>query len=221
MYKIPTLFERDEKTHRVVPRWNPVVDMRALDIAEATEKVDGTAVMIQGGRLYARQTIGEKDAIKPGWLPAGPPVNGQIPGWVPCRRDDPQHKWHWEAWDGVGDELLKDGPPITARRDYTWLPDGTYELVGPKVQGNVYGLDKHKLWVHGATKVFMPGLSRDPAVAMGYLQEFLTHAPIEGLVWWARGPQPRAIAKIKARDFGLKWPRQVPASPIAATASDA
>lgn len=218
MYKIPTLFERDETTRKVVARWNLAVDRRALERATPTEKIDGYAVLIQAGRLYARQTIGEKDEPVPGWIAAEQPMNGQIAGWIPCRRDNPRHKWHWEAWDNLGEEFRPDRAQMPPPAQYTWLPDGTYELVGPKVHGNVYGLDGHRLWTHGETKVYMAPLDRDPAVALGYLREFLVHAPVEGLVWWTSS---KAIAKIKARDYGIPWPRPVPARPVASTVTGA
>ena len=212
MYKIPTLFERDEKTHKIIPSWNLEVDSLLFEPAEATEKIDGTAVLIHAGRLYARQTLALDDTVPSGWVAAGPPVGEQRPGWMPCRRGDPQHKWHWDAWDRGA------GGPATPRADFTWLPDGTYELVGPKVQANAYGLERHQLWKHGETKVYLPQLSGNAAEAFGYLKEFLLHAPIEGLVWWAQG---KAIAKIKARDYGIPWPRARTPQPIASASTDA
>jgi hypothetical protein len=74
--------------------------------------------------------------------------------------------------------------------------EGTYELVGPKVQGNPYHLEVHKLIRHGADLIDAP---RD----FDGLRVWLSEHTIEGIVW--HHPDGR-MAKIKRRDFGLSWP---------------
>lgn len=53
---------------------------------------------------------------------------GKKVGWV-FVGDGPEYRWHREAFNARGD---------------IW-PDGTYELVGPKVQGNPEGYEIHTL----------------------------------------------------------------------------
>lgn len=69
-----------------------------------------------------------------GFEPAQPgpdPITAHWPGWLPVG-DVPEDRWHREA---------------LATADT--LPDGTYELVGPKMQGNAAHLDRHILIPHG------------------------------------------------------------------------
>src|SRR5882762_4427721 len=105
------------------------------------------------------------------------PVTGKTVGWVPVS-DSPEDQWHRHA--------LRAGT----------FQNGTYELVGPKVNGNKDGFVEHILVPHGQVHV-----STAPRTFDG-LKSWLVAATIEGLVWWH--PDGR-MAKIKRRDFGLKW----------------
>ncbi|GAG08344.1 unnamed protein product [marine sediment metagenome] len=104
-------------------------------------------------------------------------------GWIEISAADPSDKWHMQGF------LNFEPRPI---------PEGTYELVGPKVQKNPYGLERHELWRHG---------SKELVKAQFYLEflwEFFEiQDPVEGIVW--HHPDGR-MAKIKRRDFGLPWP---------------
>jgi hypothetical protein len=77
------------------------------------------------------------------------------------------------------------------------LPDGTYELVGPKVQGNKDHYGHHCLVSHerAAQQVDAPRNFED-------LKGWLATHNMEGLVWHHADGR---MAKIKRRDFGLKW----------------
>ena len=133
-----------------------------------------------------RRSSGAKGKQPPqGWEPCEPELNehtGHWPGWVPVG-DGPEDKWHREAF-----------------RDWPDLANGTYELVGPKVQGNPYNLEFHELWGHG----FMSA-TQAPRTFEG-IREYLTMHNMEGIVW--HHPDGR-MCKIKSRDFGIKWPREM------------
>jgi len=75
--------------------------------------------------------------------------------------------------------------------------DGTYELIGPKVQGNPYGEKEHRLVSHGAN--VLEGVPR----RYGMLREWFSLNTLEGVVW--HHPDGRMV-KIKRRDFGFRWP---------------
>jgi len=78
------------------------------------------------------------------------------------------------------------------------LSDGTYELVGPKIRGNPYGLSGHHLLHHGCTKIHVAAITFDG------IRSYLEANPtMEGIVW--HHPDSRMV-KIKRRDFGFKWP---------------
>jgi hypothetical protein len=163
----------------------------------ATEKVDGTCCMVREGRLYKRH---ERKPNKrkeyrmrdthcwprgpKGWEPAQDtpdPAAGKWPGWVPVG-NGPEDRWFREGF-----EFTKP------------CADGTYELIGAKVQGNPYGIDGHELEEHGTQELSATG----PVTFTGVKAFLAFWTPIEGIVW--HHPDGR-MAKIKRRDFGLPWP---------------
>jgi hypothetical protein len=77
--------------------------------------------------------------------------------------------------------------------------DGTWELVGPHFQANPYGLEKDELWAHGCP--FDDPVPR----SFAEIREFLQAHAVEGIVW--HHPDGRMV-KIKAKDFGIPWPRK-------------
>jgi len=177
--KVISLFARNYDGDRLVrDEIVPGAEWVIAGEGTATEKIDGTACRIDHDRLYKRYDAKRGKVPPPSFVAAQDPdpVTGHWPGWVPVG-DGPEDRWHREAF-GYG------------------TTDGTYELVGPKVQGNPYGLDHHELWRHGAKVLDAPR-------TFAALREYLAMAGIEGIVW--HHPDGRMV-KIKARDFGYRWP---------------
>ncbi len=177
MKKMKTVFVIDRTTRRateeVQVQW--VLDGEGV----ATIKHDGTSCMIEGGVLHARFDAKHGKTPPEGWVacePAPDPVTGHWPGWLPVGAGDPATKWHRQAFDAD-------------------LPDGTYELVGPKVQSNRYGLDTHQLWRHGSVIVEVER-TREALI------EWLATHDEEGLVF--HHPDGR-MAKLRRKDFGIRW----------------
>jgi hypothetical protein len=190
--KIISLFQRNYETDRlvrdeVVPGAEWVLNGEGV----ATEKFDGTSCMIRDGHLFKRYDAKPGRTPPAGFEMSGEPdpVTGRVQGWVPVG-DGPEDRWHREAFERfVSDRLV-------GARD-----DGTYELIGPKVQGNPYGLDRHELRRHGAER-----LDWLEATDFETLKALLAKSPgMEGIVW--HHPDGRMV-KIKARDFGIDWPRK-------------
>jgi len=156
-------------TRDVHPRCQWVIDGEGV----ATQKLDGTCAMIRDGRLFKRREVKagkpEPDTFE---LVETDASTGKRVGWVPVG-DGPEDKYFREAH----------APE---------LPDGTYELLGPKVQGNPEGYDVHALVPHG--KIIVSNVPRD----YDGLATFLATYPHEGIVW--HHPDGR-MAKIKRRDF--------------------
>lgn len=182
MEKIPTVFERDWNgdRSRVVTQVNPrcqwVIDGEGV----ATRKLDGTSCLVRGGKLFKRREV--KDGAP--WpadfeLSTVDNETGKTVGWVPVG-DGPEDRYHREAT----------------------LPtlDGTYELVGPKVQGNPERREAHILIAHSGT-----GQYPDAPRTFDGLRDWLSGKDIEGVVF--HHPDGR-MAKIKLRDFG--WKRGAP-----------
>jgi hypothetical protein len=76
---------------------------------------------------------------------------------------------------------------------------GTWELCGPKVQGNPEGFENHILIYHGI--VDLPDAPR----TFNELRAYFESHDLEGIVW--HHPDGR-MAKIKARDFGINRKRR-------------
>lgn len=186
MKKIPTMFERDwdgdrsrviDKPHKNCG-W--VFDGEGI----ATRKLDGTCCMIRDSKLYKRREVKEGQDMPPDFEVIGTDEEtGKTVGWVPVSETDPTDAWHREAF-----ELLKHGGDIV---------DGTYELLGPKVQKNPEAYQSHVLIRHDLT-LALP--FEGPRTFEG-IRDFLAGQDIEGLVF--HHPDGR-MAKIKLRDFGLK-----------------
>ena len=190
MQKIISLFKRDYEAVGARLVYNEVVEgAEWVQAGEgvATRKLDGACCMIRGDALFKRHDFKKwkGNKVKPdGWEPAQPEpdqITGHWPGWLRIG-DGPEDKWHREAF-------------IPLQRSLE-MKDGTYELVGPKVQGNPEGMMTHTLIAHGNT-----GVIEDAPRSFGELREWFKVQDIEGIVW--HHPDGRMV-KIKKKDFGLQ-----------------
>lgn len=186
MKKIPTIFERDEADRRyVTDRPNPACDWVFAGEGWPTRKYDGTCVALLD-LDGARQWVARRE-VKPGKSrPAGfievdhDPITGKTVGWEPIEQSA-YAKYHAEALNAANLPL--------------W-PCGTYELIGPKVNGNPERVASHELWAHAAAPILPDGLRTFDAIRLRVLAEAEKGA--EGIVF--HHPDGR-MAKIKARDF--------------------
>ena len=141
MKKIPTMFKREFKDHKVVgvlPEFTNEECRLALFNGIPTIKYDGSCCAFFNGIFYKRYDAKKgkpipENAIKCQEEPD--PVTGHMPCWVPVT-DSPADKWFAEAIDNTLNGVM-------------YLKDGTYEAIGPHFQGNPYGLDRDKLMPHG------------------------------------------------------------------------
>lgn len=181
MKKIPTMFERDwagDKS-RVTSQVHSGCEWVIAGEGIATRKIDGTSCLIQDGKLFKRRELSPGDAEPAGFVLIGrDEETNKTVGWVPVG-DGPEDKWHRMAF-----------------AVQPALPEGTYELIGPKVQGNPENFTEHVLISHEAT-----GLHPDAPRTFEGLRDWFQGMDIEGIVF--HHPDGR-MAKIKKRDFGLK-----------------
>lgn len=188
MRKIPTLFERDWTDPRrpIVDEPNPACAWVFAGEGSATRKWDGTCCMVRAGRLWKRRELRDGEAEPAGFeVEQRDAETGKSVGWVPVGTG-PEDRWHREAWDALSAAGAAPGPP----------PDGTYEPIGPKVQGNPERAATHRLEPHADAPV-LPDCPR----TFDGLRAFLAGRDIEGLVF--HHPDGR-MGKIELRDFGLK-----------------
>lgn len=202
MRKIPTLFRRDPDqpaliTREVHPDCEWVFSQPGVT---ATRKYDGTCVgyfPAVHGEVRIHGGIGSGEVHEPGdvtgvWLarrevkrgqtaPEGfvleqaDPVTGKAVGWVPIDQS-PFHRYFCEALPRLGCSPYY----------------GTYELCGPKVNGNpehfaVHSLIRH----HDAEKLKGVPLDFDGLIS------WLLRQTCEGVVWQAADGR---MAKLKVRD---------------------
>lgn len=183
MKKTLSLFQRNYDGDRLVrDELVPGAEWVAAGEGVATRKYDGTCCMMRGGKLWKRHELRAGKPAPDGFeaAQAADSVTGDTPGWVPVGGgpDDARHR-----------EALLNGP------SYAIEHDGTYELCGPKVQGNPEGFAQHLLVKHGAVPL------HDAPRDWTGLRSYLANKDIEGIVW--HHPDGRMV-KIKGKDFGLK-----------------
>jgi hypothetical protein len=184
MKKVISLFQRNYDGDRLVrDEVVPGAEWVLAGEGVATRKFDGTCCMVRDGKLFKRYDAKQGKTPPEGFEAAQEPdqVTGHWPGWLPVS-NGPDDRWHREA-------VLPDSPVNCG------LLDGTYELCGPKVQGNPDGFDKHKLIPHG--NWVLPHAPRDFASIRDYMET----TPFEGIVW--HHPDGRMV-KIKRKDFFKK-----------------
>lgn len=182
MKKIQTIFERDWSgdRSRVTPTRNPAAAWVFHGEGVATQKLDGTSCMIRDGVLLKRRELKAGLPEPDGFISEGTDgETGKTVGWVPrgSGRDD---VYHAEAFDRLLQRV-----------------NGTYELIGPMVQGNPEHASVHLLVPHNDPTLVISGVPRDYTE----LAAWFAGKDIEGIVW--RHPDGR-MGKIKMRDFGLK-----------------
>jgi len=180
MKKIPTLFRRDpENMSRVLDEVTPGCEWVTEGEGVATRKLDGTCCMIdESGAFWKRRTVKRGKPDPETFIFCEEDSNtGKRFGWVLVTSKD---KYHVEAF------LELEGH---------WRP-GTYELLGPKIQGNPEQIKRHTLWRHAS-----PTKYPDAPRSFDGIRGWFDGKDIEGLVF--HHPDGR-MAKIKLRDFDIQ-----------------
>jgi hypothetical protein len=198
MEKIPTLFVRDENdrahvTDEVTPGCEWVIAGEGI----ATRKYDGTCVMFDGENWWRRREL-KKDKVRPeGFVFVSfDPITLKTVGWVPM---DPQGFFHpflealgvetAKAWRYLPDAIVS----VTHEKGFE---AGTYELIGPKINGNPEGITIHRLVKHSdAEKLVQNTYS---AESIKDLVKEVGFFGYEGIVW--QHPDGR-MAKLKVKDL--------------------
>jgi len=185
MKKMPCLFERtfnSDRTFEIHDRVTPGCEWVYNGMAIPTVKWDGTACAVIGGKLYKRYDAKRGKTPPAGAIPCDEPdpVTGHHPHWIAVG-DEPESKHHLAAWNALAHPLS----------------DGTYELCGPKLQGNPHRLDRPQFIRHGAHLAIVNDFS------FASLRAFLEKFDKEGIVFHA-GLDLRC--KIRRADFGFAWP---------------
>lgn len=186
MKKIPTLFKRDFTNNgMIIPEYADGTDWVVKGEGIATRKYDGTSVLIENGKMWKRYELKEGKKAPFGFRIADKDeTTGKTMGWVEVGNGN-EDKWFREAIKNHGNNP-----------DKVRLTDGTYELLGEKVQGNPEKVTGHYLQPHWLAESY-------PDVPVDYeaLKNWLEDKDIEGIVW--HHPDGRMV-KIKKKDYRLK-----------------
>jgi len=180
MQKIPTLFVRDpENRANVLDEVTPGCEWVIAGEGKATQKFDGTCMMLdEGGKWWARREVKPGKAAPENYLVDNvDEVTGKTQGWEPVEQS-PFAKFHAEA--------VK----------FMFFGSGTYELVGPKIQGNPEQEEYHTLLSHAGAQTAVLASHE-----IAYVKKFVCNlgkSGWEGIVW--HHPDGR-MAKLKARDL--------------------
>ena len=182
MKKIPTIFQRDpDDMARVTPEPHPDCAWVLAGEGVITRKYDGTCVLRDEKGWWGRREVKPGKVAPEGFMDVDfDSATGKRQGWEPIEQS-PFVKAFREAIDG------KHGKPF-----------GTYELCGPKINGNPEGYDSHRLVSHADAETF--GATGVPRTFddLRALVIALGRTGWEGIV--VHHPDGR-MAKLKARDF--------------------
>ena len=179
MKKIPTIFKRNpDRMQEILTEQNPACGWVFDGEGVPTRKYDGTCCRVKDRKLWKRRELKKGQRKPEGFeLADFDEVTGKTVGWMPVT-EAKEDRWHREAFG-----------------DGNW-PDGTYELCGPKVNGNPEGFEVHVLVPHSEATQY-DNVTR----TFDGLRDFLEKMDIEGLVF--HHPDGR-MAKIKKRDFSQR-----------------
>lgn len=182
MKKISTLFKKNPENLGLVLNEIDPKNMWVFDEGvRATRKFDGSACAIIDAQLYKRYDAKKGKVIPEGAIPCqeADEITGHHPHWIKCDRYIPEDKYFFEGYDNL----------------FPYQYDGTYELCGPKVNGNKEKLTHHLLFKHGE---YGAGLTK---IDFDTIKQYLLDNDVEGIVF--HHPDGM-MCKIRKSDFEIK-----------------
>lgn len=186
--KMTALFEIDRVAHVGTDIVNEKSAWVFTEPATATVKRDGTGVLVTAdGEILVRRSVKKGKRVPEGFrLAETDAFTGHMFGVEPMAQS---------SFKTVLEEaLVATGKP---------LEPGTFELCGPKVNGNPEGFDTHVLIRHGSeTLPVIPDMRTvNPDEAFGLLKDIFTELKnqgVEGVVWWGKDDKR---VKLRVKDF--------------------
>ncbi|MFS1430249.1 DUF5565 family protein [Vibrio splendidus] len=174
---------------------------------EATIKYDGTPALIKDGVLYKRWNRKLQKKFIRRWKSDKNNFDATLDKFVPVPDGAIQLEdlpapitLHFPYWVPVSESNHDDLKFIDAFNALKTKDEGSYELIGKKIQGNKYNLDVCKLVKHGAEVVEINDMSFDG------LRQFFANLNHEGIVW--HHPDGR-MAKLRRSHFNFDWKEDV------------
>lgn len=205
MKKIKTVFKIDRETNIATPEVNKGVEWVLEGKGVATLKVDGSACLIKDGELYKRYDRKLKSQFvkqlrsKESFVVTEDMFNELPVGAIACQEKPDAVTYHHPHWVKIEPTRPEDKFHIDALNEATEkLVDGTYELIGKKINNNPYALENHVLVKHGAEILNVPDRSLEG------IKAYLETLNGEGIVFY--NEETGDMAKIRRKDFeGMFW----------------
>lgn len=186
--KMTALFEIDRTKHVGTDVVNEKSAWIFTEPAVPTVKRDGTGVLVTlDGEILVRRSVKKGKRVPDGFrLAETDAFTGHMFGVEPVGQSGFKAMME-EAMLSVG----------------AWLEPGTYELCGPKINGNPEGFNKHMLIRHGSENLpIIPDMRTiAPEDAFPLLKELFNKLQadgVEGVVWW--GADDKRV-KLRVKDF--------------------
>lgn len=192
MKKMKTIFRKD-KDNKMTKEIEPTLSWVLKGEGTARIKLDGTACKIINGLLYKRydrklNKKGDRKIAPAGFIPCNLEpdlITNHWPGWAPITGSS-EDKWHREAFEAMLDNEKE---------------ETTYELIGPKIQGNLYELQSHVLLAHNKLDIVIIPNSCLTYDKLRIALKILHH---EGIVF--SNNKTGEMGKLRRSDFGYDWP---------------
>jgi hypothetical protein len=169
----------------------------------ATIKFDGTAAFFENGQLYKRwnrklnkQFIRKAKKLKENFIPEDWMFKDIPEGSIACENQPDKITMHYPYWIPVGNgnedlmfrEALKEASGN--------MENGvSYELIGPKIQGNPHDIDKHILVKHGGNVIKNMEMSYDG------IYNWMRKNNAEGIVFHGKDGKKSKIRRKDMFDF--------------------
>lgn len=204
MKKIKTVFEIDRETNLATEKVNEGTQWVLDGEGIATLKVDGSACLMQDGILYKRydrklqsKYMKQARALGDDFVVTESMFNILPDNAIPCQENPDPKSYHHPHWVEISKEKPEDRFHIEALESFKGqLVNGTYELIGSKVNGNPYQLNDHQLVKHGEHVINVPDRSFEGIKAV------LENLNGEGLVFYHPNGE---MAKMRRKDLQMFW----------------
>lgn len=197
-----TLFVTDHNTKLATQEVRKECEWVIKGEGKATIKFDGTAAIFMKGKLFKRwdrkltkrfnrmkKRQGKNFVFQEHMLK-------EVPfGAIACQEMDNVtfHQPHWLLVEDKPEDIWFN-EALKVTNDL--VEGATYELVGEKVQNNIYNVVGHELWKHGSKEV------ENLELTFEGLKRWLLEHNVEGLVF--HHPDGR-MCKLRRCDFDIKW----------------
>jgi len=180
MKKIESLFDKKYENDRHVREHVAPQNMWVLEgEGFATFQWDGVCCLVKDGKLY-RLWVKDVRRSRRTSAPSRDAIRYDDEVWEPINLSSSRDSYFAEAWN---EKVDYNGDKFVELK--------TYELVGPKVNGNPHNLSYHHLAAHHGTKINVP---RD----FDLLRAHLRHFDGKGIVF--HHPDGR-MARVRRTDF--------------------